>query len=270
MKQLLAIITIFITGYASTVYAAIDPTLDWYTIESEHLIVHYADGYKAHAEKAISITEQVHARQTQGLNWQPKEKTHIVLSDETDSPNGYATPIYFNHTVLYLAPPTSVNTLEDFDDWFTTLITHEYLHIIHLDKSDGSPEYLRNIFGRFVFLFPNIFQPSWVTEGLAVYEETDLVRGIGRGQSTMYEIMMREEVSNGLQPVDHVNLPVATWPAGTTRYLYGAYFMNYIAEKQGEDALLNWVQGYSDNLFPFFINFIRKFLIIGNFINFFN
>jgi len=254
LKQLFKLSAVIISSAVLTLHAAIDPTLDWYSIESEHLIVHYADGYKARAEKALLIAENAHARLASDLSWQPAEKTHVVLSDESDSPNGYATPIFFNRTVLYLAPPTSVNTLEDFDDWLTTLITHEYLHIIHLDKSDGSPEYLRNIFGRFALLFPNVFQPSWVTEGLAVYKETDLTRGIGRGQSTMYEVMMREEVINGLQPIDHVNLPVATWPAGTTRYLYGAYFMNYIADQQSDDALHNWVQGYSNNLIPFFIN----------------
>lgn len=233
---------------------AVDPALNWKTIESEHLYVHFADGQKALAERALVIAESAHRRLSKALNWKPKEKTHIVLSDESDQPNGFASPIFFNFSVIFLAPPTSVNTLEDFDDWMTTLITHEYTHIIHLDKSAGAPEYLRNIFGRFLFLFPNIFQPSWVTEGLATYEETDVARGIGRGQSTLFASMMREEVANGLPPVTHVNLPVTTWPAGTTRYLYGVYFMIFLDEKYGKEKRLEWIEEYSDNLLPFFIN----------------
>ena len=233
---------------------AVDPALDWKTIESEHLYVHFADGNKALAERVVAITEAAHKRLTKELNWTPLDKSHIVLSDETDQPNGFASPIFFNFTVIFLAPPTSINTLEDFDDWLTTIITHEYTHIIHLDKSAGSPESLRNIFGRFLFLFPNLFQPSWVHEGLATYEETDLERGIGRGQSTLFASMMRVEVENGLQPVSHVNLPVSTWPAGTTRYLYGVYFMNFLVEKYGEEKLKAWIEEYSDNLLPFFIN----------------
>ncbi len=233
---------------------AVDPWLDWKTIESEHLYVHYADGNKAFAERALAIGEAAHKRLTGELEWNPLQKTHLVLSDETDFPNGFATPLFFNRTVLFLAPPTSVNTLEDFDDWFSTLLFHEYTHIVHLDKSAGSPEFLRRIFGRFLFLFPNVFQPSWVTEGLATHKETYPERGIGRGQSTMYASMMREEVAKGLQPISHVNLPVTTWPAGTTRYLYGVYFMEFIAEKYGEDRLQQWVDEYSDNLVPFFIN----------------
>lgn len=253
MKQLL-VFSICCFILSSNDVFAVDPGLSWYTIESEHLYVHYADGNKVIAERALAITEAAHLRLTKELNWNPKEKTHVVLSDETDVPNGFATPIFFNRTVLYLAPPTSINTLEDFDDWLSTLIFHEYTHIIHLDKSSGSPEYLRKIFGRFFLLFPNLFQPSWVIEGLATHKETYLDRGIGRGQSTMFASMMREEVAKGLSPISHVNLPVKTWPAGTTRYLYGVYFMTFIVEKYGEDKLQEWVEEYSDNLFPFFIN----------------
>ena len=233
---------------------AIDPGLDWKTIESPHLYVHYAAGNKAIAERSLVIAEQAHERLTKEFNWVPREKTHIILSDETDQPNGYATPIFFNRTVLFLAPPTSVNTLEDFDDWFTTLIVHEYTHIVHLDKSAGSPEYLRKIFGRFLFLFPNVFQPTWVLEGIATLKETDIENGTGRGQSAMFASMMREELADGLQPISHVNLPVSTWPAGTTRYLYGVYFMNFLVETYGEDKLHGWIEEYGDNLLPFFIN----------------
>ena len=253
MKQLIAFCACFLLLFSNNVFA-VDPGLDWKTIESKHLYVHYADGNKEIAERALAISEAAHQRFTKELNWIPKEKTHVVISDETDLPNGFATPIFFNRTVIYPVPPTSINTLEDFDDWLSTIIFHEYVHIVHLDKSAGSPEYLRNIFGRFFLLFPNLFQPSWVIEGLATHKETYLERGIGRGQSTMFASMMREEVANGLSPISHVNLPVKTWPAGTTRYLYGVYFMNFIVEKYGEDKLQEWVEGYSNNLIPFFIN----------------
>ncbi len=252
-KSLIHIITVCLL-FISIDALAVDPTLHWKTIEGEYLFVHYADGNKNIAERALVIAELAHTRLTKEFDWHPAEKTHVVISDQSDQPNGFASPVYFNHTVLFVAPPTSINTLEDFDDWLTTLIVHEYTHIIHLDKSAGSPEYLRNIFGRFLLLFPNAYQPAWVLEGLATYKETDTERGIGRGQSAMFASMMREEVANGLQPISHVNLPVSTWPGGTTRYLYGVYFMNFLAEKYGEEKLRDWIEEYSNNLLPFFIN----------------
>lgn len=252
MKQIIAVFTCLLL--VSTSVFAVDPDLDWKTIESEHLHIHFSTGNKALAERALDVAEAAHVRLAKELNWQPEDKTHLVLSDETDQPNGFATPVFFNRTVIFLAPPTSVNTLEDFDDWLTTLIFHEYTHIIHLDKSAGSPAMLRSVFGRMFLLFPNLFQPSWVIEGLATYKETDIDRGVGRGQSTLFVSMMREEVANGLQSLSHVNLPVVTWPAGATRYLYGVYFMQFIAEKYGEDKLQQWVEENSDNLIPFRVN----------------
>ena len=145
LKQLIALSVCYFILFSNKVFA-VDPGLNWKTIENEHLYVHFADGKKAIAERVLAITEAAHQRLTEELNWSPKEKTHVILSDETDQPNGFATPIFFNRTVLYLAPPTSINTLEDFDDWLSTLIFHEYTHIVHLDKSAASAEYLRNIF----------------------------------------------------------------------------------------------------------------------------
>ncbi len=233
---------------------AVDPALDWRTIESTHFFIHYAAGNKAIAEKTAAIAETVHTRLTRDLDWDPLDKTHIVLSDGSDSANGVATPLFFNRSLLYLAPPTNVSGLEDYDDWLTTLITHEYTHIIHLDKAAGLPDALRDVFGRFFLLFPNLYQPAWMIEGLATLKETDIERGIGRGQSSLFAMMMRQEVADGIKPVSQVNLPIRTWPAGATRYLYGVYFMLFIQDVYGDEKLLQLIQAYSGNLLPFFIN----------------
>lgn len=216
--------------------------------------MHFDAPHQSSAERAIVIAERAHQRLSRELNWEPAEKTHLVLSDESDFANGYATVININRSVLFMAPPAGLGGLEDFDDWLDLLITHEYTHVLHLDKAEGAPGSLRSVFGRFLFLFPNIFEPLWVIEGLATHKETDVARGIGRGQSTMFEMMMRMEVEQGIKPVSQVNLPITTWPSGATRYLYGVYFMRFVAERYGEEKLQEFVEEYSDNLLPFFIN----------------
>ena len=200
------------------------------------------------------IAERVHQRLARELNWTPLEKTHFVLSDESDFANGYATVININRSVLFMAPPAGVGGLEDFDNWLDLLITHEYTHVLHLDKAEGAPGTMRHVFGRFLLLFPNIFEPSWIIEGLATHKETEDARGIGRGQSNMFEMMMRMEVEQGIKPVSQVNLPITSWPSGGTRYLYGVYFMRFVAERYGEEKLQELVEEYSDNILPFFIN----------------
>jgi len=120
---------------------------------------------------------------------------------------------------LLVTPPTGSSTVSDHDNWLELLIIHEYTHILQLDKVSGFPSTLRKLFGRNLFLFPNILQPPWLIEGLATYEETDKARGIGRGQGTMFRGLMRQEVINGIKPLRQINQPLDSWPLNTVRYL---------------------------------------------------
>ena len=233
---------------------AVDPRLNWQTLHTDNFQIHFAEQHKAIAIRVARIAESVHAKLSVELNWQPVEKVHLVLSDETDFANGFATVITINRSVLFLSPPTGVAGLEDFDDWLTLLITHEYTHILHLDKVEQFPAGLRNFFGRFLLTFPNVFEPSWLVEGLATFKETDHERGVGRGQSNLFASLMRMEVAKGVKPFEQVNLPIATWPAGGTRYLYGVYFYEFIAETRGEAKVQALVEQHSGNLLPFAVN----------------
>lgn len=243
-----------LTVFAISPSYAVDPFLNWQSLHSENFQVHFAEQNKSQALRAINIAESVHKQLVAELGWTPAEKTHLIISDETDFANGFATVINFNRSVLFVSPPTGVGGLEDFEDWLALLITHEYVHVLHLDKAHGSPAGLRKIFGRFFLSFPNLFQPIWLIEGLATQYETDHASGTGRGQSALFASMMRMEVANGVKPLRQVNLPISTWPAGTTRYLYGVYFFEFLKQTQHEDQVQRLIDEYSGNLMPFAVN----------------
>ncbi len=228
--------------------------LDWYSLESEHFQIHFHNGLESDARQLLAVAERVHKRLSDFMRWEPLGRTEIVLTDEYDVSNGYATPYPANRMTLYLSAPDDINSLEDYGDWLELVFTHEYLHILHLDKANGAPNELRNIFGRFLWLFPNAFQPAWFTEGLATYVETDVSRGVGRGQSSYFDMLMRMEYLSGLKPLRQVNQPMASWPMGTVPYLYGVYFYQFIAERYGEETIHRLVENYSDNFIPFRIN----------------
>lgn len=226
-------------------------SLDWFSLQSEHFQIHYHDGEEGPARKVLAMAEKVHRRLTAFIEWQPQGRTEIVLSDEVDYSNGYASPIPSNRMTLFLSAPDDLNSLEDHAGWLELVFIHEYLHILHLDKASGAPKSLRQFFGRFMWLFPNAWQPSWLTEGLATYIETDSERGIGRGQSSYFDMMMRMESLEGIKPLRQVNQPLASWPMGTTPYLYGVFFYNYLAEQYGEEKVRQLVANYSNNIIPF-------------------
>jgi len=244
---------------SGTLHAAFseDPSLHWNTLHTPHFQIHYHDGEAELARELSQIAERVHSQLSMYLQWNPAAPTEVILNDRVDFSNGWSTPFPRNTMALYVNPPDDVTTLEDYDNWLELVFTHEYTHTLHLDSVFGGPAVIRKIFGRIAAIFPNAFpnelQPPWILEGLATYVETDPSKGIGRGQNTSYKALMRMEVENGIKPIYQVNQPTVTWPAGTTRYLYGVYFMNFVRDRYGDDKLRNWIHQYGNNFF-WFIN----------------
>ncbi len=197
----------------------------------------------------------MHARLSPQLEWTPAQRTSFVLTDHIDYANGWVTPLPFNHGQLYLSPPDGPDGLEDFDDWLELLMTHEYTHVLHMDRATGAPRGVRYVLGRNVFTFPQLFQPSFLVEGLATYEETDAARGVGRGQSALSAMQMRAELARGVMPFDRLQMSgQVEWPAGVAPYLYGVHFYQFLEARYGRASVMNLVRNYGNNLIPFFVN----------------
>jgi hypothetical protein len=247
--------TFFNSAHAAVIH---DSALSWQTLHGKHFIVHYHDGADVQAREVMAIAERVHTRLVPFLQWEPRQPTEVVVSDEFDLSNGSATPFPANRITLWLAPPDELNTLEAHAGWIETVLQHEYTHILHLDKARGFPRVVRSIFGRtpsiFPNVFPNAFQPLWLIEGLAVYAETDRNRGIGRGQTSLFDMYMRMEIEGGIKPLAQINQEVDTWPAGVVPYLYGVQFYNHLAARYGDDKVQRWVENYSDRVVPYRIS----------------
>jgi len=178
-----------------------DPKLKWKTAETANFLIHYPERNSGSAVEVAEIVERVHPGITNKLNWVPKDKTHVVITDQYDDVNGAATPYPANTIWLRLTPPKEGGRLLDnHSNFLETLIVHEYLHIVHLDKVAGFPKFLRKVFGRFDMLafapFPNIYQPLWIIEGLATYNESLVEPHAGRGNSKYYRALMRHEISS--------------------------------------------------------------------------
>ncbi len=251
------ITTILLWSIAFITHANVfhDSNLDWETIETEHFYLHFHDGEEKLVRDFLPTANQVHREVTQFLSWTPREKTHVVFSDEFDLSNGFATVFPRNNTQIYLAAPDDVFSLEDHNGWLELVFRHEYLHIVHLDKAHGAPQGVRKVLGRHPFFFPvafpNAFQPNWYIEGLATYYETDPVLGIGRGQSSYFNMLMRMEMLGGLKEIRRINQPIGSWPSGFIPYLYGVHHFQFIQEKYNEEKIKALVEGLSDNFVPY-------------------
>ncbi|MDH5444793.1 MAG: hypothetical protein OEY52_04500 [Gammaproteobacteria bacterium] len=231
---------------------------DWFTLESENFYLTYHEGLEEIARDTLSLAEQIHKRLSKRLKWDPVYKTHVVLTDEYDFSNGFAIPFPNLFTTLFITPPDDLITLEDHAGWIETVLTHEYAHILHLDKVEGMPDGVRSVFGRHPLGFPNILQPRWLIEGYATFIETDRERGIGRGQSSLYEGMMRAELLGEFKPLKMVNQPMASWPMGTSWYMYGVFWHEFIEQTYGRQQIEMGIEHHSNNILPFSINRTAK------------
>jgi hypothetical protein len=233
-----------------------DPRLDWRTVRTEHFSVHYHEPLGMLARRVASVSEQAHRTLTRVLDYEPDSRTQIVLTDDSDAANGSATALPRNEIRLFASAPGDLSVLNDYDDWLTTLVTHEHTHILHLDNVGGIPAIINAIFGKIVS--PNNAQPRWFIEGLATYEESKETSG-GRLRSSMAEMYMRMDALEGrLLELDQLSHQVDRWPRGNTWYLYGARFVNYIAERHGHDALVAMTYEYGSATLPYGLNRVAR------------
>jgi len=227
----------------------VDPRLRWRTLDTEHFSVHFAEQNAPQARLAAQVAEKVYPRITGMLRWQPRTRTHLIVLDSADFSNGFATPLPFNHTGIFLSPPDEGELLQG-REWLELVLTHEFFHVVHLDKARGAPLGFRNVFGRWALFFPNALEPGWIVEGLAVYAESETARGYGRLGNSAFEGMMRAEVARGLRPLREINAEGRGFPLNRD-YLYGSYFFAFVRERYGEKAVTDLVEDYSDNIVPF-------------------
>jgi len=220
---------------ASEGASVFDPALRFRVLPTEHFFIYFHQGEERMARRTAAIAEDTWHRLERPLGVRPPPVTHVVLADQSEFANGYATPVPYNTIVIYTAWPSGSEF--DFDDWLRLAFVHEFTHIVHLDRSEGWARIARNIVGRAFYAFPNIFLPLWQIEGLATYEES-VITGQGRLHAGDYRAIVGEAArARRLEPLDRVNGGLTDWPAGATQYAYGVGFHEYLANRFGADKI---------------------------------
>ncbi|MFO0680435.1 MAG: hypothetical protein U0234_00215 [Sandaracinus sp.] len=238
-----------------------DPTLEWRTIETEHFDIHYHDPLALVARRVAAVAERAHGTLRVVFGFEPtptpgQQRIQIVLTDDSDSANGSATALPFDTIRLYAEPPEDLSTLGDYDDWLTTLVSHEHTHILHLDQASGLPSILNAILGK-VYM-PNHVLPRWMIEGIAVWQETERTSG-GRLRSSMWDMYLRADVLEGRTwGIDQLSTTADRWPHGEAQYLYGSYLMSYIAGTYGRESIAQMAQDYGGSILPYGINRVAE------------
>jgi len=229
----LAVVTAASTASAANRY---DPRLRFRTLRTEHFDVHFHQGEQAMAERLAAIVERVRTRFAPAFGV-ARGRVHVILVDQTDLSNGFATPFPYDTIEITAVPPAAETLIGNSTDWLEIVFTHEYTHILHLDRSRSFMNGVRAIFGRAPLVFPNAYLPIWQIEGLAVFEESRMT-GEGRIPAGDFRAIVDAAAARRrFEPIDRASGGLVDWPGGVAAYAYGAYFHQYLADHYGPERL---------------------------------
>jgi hypothetical protein len=228
------------------------PELDWSTFETEHFVVHFHQGTRRTAELVGNIAEDIYYPLTNLYQYQPKGKVHFIIRDTDDISNGAS---YFFDNKIEIWAENMDYIMRGTKNWLRDVVTHEFTHMIQIQKSmkfpRTTPYGFFQIFGyepekrRDVVLgFPNtvvsypilsINLPMWFAEGTAQHQATG-ARFDYRDPNR--EMVLRDRVIYGnLLNFKEMGVFGETSHQRESVYNMGFAFVNYLCDRFGEDIL---------------------------------
>ena len=248
---LTALVLAVLLASAARLHAASYPP--WYhfqTVSTDHVSVHFPQGFEAMARQAATMATEI-------LSWhearygQKVGRVQIVIADADDQSNGFASPLPFPLVTIRAVSPDGTDDFGNHEGWLRLVLTHELAHTVHLEESRGLWGFGRKLFGRAPFLFPNTLAMSWMIEGLATYEETELT-AFGRGRNPDSRMVIRTAALEGRFPKeDQAIYALEAWPGGQVPYLFGEAFLRRLTEQSGEDTIPKLGRQHAGQFPPF-------------------
>ena len=227
---------LFLLPIAAEAATRYDPRLRFSTISTRRFDIHFHQREEAIARRLASFVEAAAAEVDRSVG-AAVGRVHVILVDQNDLSNGWATPLPYNTIEISAAPPASDSIIGNTSDWLRLVFIHEYTHVAHLSRAGGWINGLRRGFGRMPLLFPNLYQPLWAIEGIATWQESAVTRE-GRVAAGDFRLLIdRAGAAKRFDPIDRANGGNVDWPAGNGPYLYGGYFHDFLARKYGADSI---------------------------------
>ena len=209
------------------------------SFETPHFIVTFEDGLENYARRAAAWAEAAHARLSRAYGKAPRGRIRLVIIDQGDIFNGFATPVPTNRITAFANTPVE-GELFFTDDPIELLVTHELAHVFHLDGARRGWVVLRTAFGRNELTFPHLFDGSYLIEGLATFYESSLTSG-GRVRGSLFREMLRASVLETKGPkLDEAEFDPGAWPLDR-HYAFGSLFLDHVADRYGAEVPPAWM-----------------------------
>ncbi len=232
--------------------------MKWYNIETEHFnIIFHADeqgeGSGRTGQVVARIAEEVYGPITALYDHEPDTKVAIILKDYEDYSNGAA---YFFDNKIEIWAPSLDAPLRGDHNWLRNVITHEFVHIIQVQKSMKANRRLPFMYFQLLdyenvrrpdvlYGYPNVIvtypittlnNPAWLAEGTAQYQREWLnYDSWDSHRDMLLRTRMLEDEQLSLEDMggfySHNSL------LRETVYNQGFAFTHYLAKRFGEETL---------------------------------
>ena len=229
----------------------VDPSDKYRFLDTPHFQIVFNAQQQALAVHYSAQLEKAYAFLAERFSERP-EKIVVILNDNTDSSNGYATPVPYPHIMLYPVLPLLQEPLGEPSSWSLELVTHEFTHILSFYPTNGFMYALKKIFGTIVA--PNVLMPLWWLEGVAVYNESTVSRG-GRLRSTYQDSVLRAMQADGVLAqfnLAEINEILPSYPSSRP-YLFGSVFWSEMIDQKGLNTIDTLHQRQGGRV-PYFVN----------------
>ena len=242
--------------FPTDVHSAIQDE-DMRRMETERLQVYYPEGRASEARQMAARLETCLADLEERLPVPTDWGLVPVVMPELEFNNAYVA--FGPGNDPHILVPTSFTTPLLQESGLTpspsAVGCHEMVHYVHLIQVHGAYSTINRLLGPSIN--PQQGFDLWFFEGLATYYEGQLVEGVGRHGSPLWDTLMAAGLSDASFQAGQLSEWDRAIPVGG-HYLFGSYFVAYLVDTYGEEKLWQLVdrQGRS-TFFPFGMN--RRF-----------
>ncbi|HAF07139.1 MAG: WD-40 repeat-containing protein [candidate division TA06 bacterium 32_111] len=230
-----------------------------YITSSKHFNFIYKKDLSNEIKNIVKISEGVYDTLKKIMKCEPPNRINLLITDQSDLPNGFSTPI-LNPTVnIYLANPDPT-FIAKHENWVEYVLLHELTHTFHLTKTN--PKFLSKMQNSCLYL-PSVAQPMYFLEGYTVYNESTVKSG--RLKDTYFEAILRTFfLESRKPPLDRaISYFDTEYPYGMLPYIYGPYIFDKMEEISKKDlSYITQIDPFT--CLPFHILFPDIFFLIKN------
>ncbi len=228
------------------------PELKWQTFETEHFYIHFYDKTINSAIEGAAVAEKIYPEVTQLYQYEPPDKTHLIFMDTDDIANGAA--YYYDNKIIIWASPLDYE-LRGSHRWLQDVVTHEFTHIVSIQKSMKAGQKYPAIYFQWIgyepekrndvlfgypnqivsFAVPGTLIPPWFAEGMAQFQFKDSDYDIW---DTHRDMILRDRtMHNNLLSFPAMCTFGKTGIGNESVYNSGFALTRYIAVKYGPDKI---------------------------------